>query len=1015
MARVEGGAVIIETDWPGIKLQIDTRNINFKYEEDTSAYEIFAIDGQYFYKTVIYKAGEAPQNQGTYDTWRAEFESSYKDRITDFNSTQPFYLSNIDGYSVILKDGATPTVNDGYGIAIIGSDGSNYRLLKTDTSGRPILVGAGTAGSPSGGVISIQGVPSGIALPVSGSVTVSGTVTATNPSVGSNASAIPSSSTLIGGSDGTNLQALRLFDLDTGGGTQYILGVGLRKASGGGSVEAGTSSDPIRIDPTGTTTQPVSGTVAATQSGTWTVQPGNTANTTPWLTTISQGGNSATVSAGGALKVDGSAVTQPVSGTVTANIGTTNGLALDATLSAQSLVDNASFTDGTSRVVPTGYIFDEVAGTALTENDVAASRIDSKRSQIIVIEDSTTRGQRLTITASNAMKVDGSAVTQPISGTVTANAGTGTFTVSGAVIANIGTSGSLALDATLAKLTIAQSTALGSNTQSLIGGSVTTAAPTYTTGNINPLSLTTAGALRIDGSSVTQPVSGTVTSNIGTTNGLALDTTVSSMSLVDNAAFTDGITRIVPSGYIFDEVAGTALTENDAAASRIDSKRAQVMVIEDATTRGTRTTVKAASTAAVATDPALVVSISPNNSVVTTHPDTTASGTLNALNATVQIAMAGHNSVGFQLAAGTLIGTIVPELSIDGGTTWNATYFEDPSIGNKSLSVVFSISNVATDQSIILTGGTSHVRVRVSAFTSGTANINFCATFAYDPQDMTAGTSGSVVPPMVSLIGGTDGSLIRPIATDNAGRIIHISLGQAIMLGYATGISELRRGILLTSSTNAFPIIVNAYLENVATGAVRSVVSSSASDASAGVGARTVTITYYDSSLNGPFTETVTMNGTTPVNTVSTTICFVEKFQVITSGSSIYNVGTITLKTAAAGGGSNFVFISANDADIYSAKHYIPSGKKCFITSWGAASSSGTGYKVFFRWVNPMLATPSVFSNAPSTHVATGASVYSTIEENPFLVTGPAKIEMYGWPDASTAGRLDTHFSFIEI
>src|SRR3954447_963954 len=39
------------------------------------------------------------------------------------------------------------------------------------------------------------------------------------------------------------------------------------------------------------------------QPGTWTVQPGNTANTTAW-------------------KVDGSAVTQPVSGTVTANAGT---------------------------------------------------------------------------------------------------------------------------------------------------------------------------------------------------------------------------------------------------------------------------------------------------------------------------------------------------------------------------------------------------------------------------------------------------------------------------------------------------------------------------------------------------------------------------------------------------------------------------------------------------------------------------------------------------------------------
>lgn len=45
-------------------------------------------------------------------------------------------------------------------------------------------------------------------------------------------------------------------------------------------------------------TQPISGTVTANQGGIWTVQPGNTVNTTAW-------------------KIDGSAVTQPVSGTVT--------------------------------------------------------------------------------------------------------------------------------------------------------------------------------------------------------------------------------------------------------------------------------------------------------------------------------------------------------------------------------------------------------------------------------------------------------------------------------------------------------------------------------------------------------------------------------------------------------------------------------------------------------------------------------------------------------------------------
>lgn len=98
--------------------------------------------------------------------------------------------------------------------------------------------------------------------------------------------------------DGTN-PITKTFDADTSGSThEWVSGASLRKGASGGSVEAGTSSNPLRTDPTGTTIQPVNGTVAATQSGTWTVQPGNTANTTAW-------------------KVDGSAVTQPVSGTVT--------------------------------------------------------------------------------------------------------------------------------------------------------------------------------------------------------------------------------------------------------------------------------------------------------------------------------------------------------------------------------------------------------------------------------------------------------------------------------------------------------------------------------------------------------------------------------------------------------------------------------------------------------------------------------------------------------------------------
>ena len=71
-------------------------------------------------------------------------------------------------------------------------------------------------------------------------------------------------------------------------------------------------------------------------------------------------------------------------------------------------------------------------------------------------------------------------------------------------------------------------------------------------------------------------------------------------NVVDNAGFTDGTTGLLMAGHIFDETAGTALTENDAAASRIDSKRAQVMVVEDATTRGQRQAVSAAGGASIA-------------------------------------------------------------------------------------------------------------------------------------------------------------------------------------------------------------------------------------------------------------------------------------------------------------------------------------------------------------------------------------------------------------------------------
>lgn len=217
------------------------------------------------------------------------------------------------------------------------------------------------------------------------------TATAVTTSVGLPTDPLDRAARDMGKIDIASLDQLPLIDYDTGGGTQNVPVIGVALPASGGSVAGGTSTNPFRVDPTGTTTQPVSGTVTANAgSGTFTI-----------------------------------------SGTVTANAGTnlnTSTLALDATLTNQQITDNAAFTDGTTKLAMAGFILDDTAGTALTENDAAAARISTNRAVVCAIEDGATRARYATVTAANAVKVDGSAATQPVSGTITANQG-GTWTV----------------------------------------------------------------------------------------------------------------------------------------------------------------------------------------------------------------------------------------------------------------------------------------------------------------------------------------------------------------------------------------------------------------------------------------------------------------------------------------------------------------------------------------------------------------------------------------------------------
>jgi hypothetical protein len=74
-------------------------------------------------------------------------------------------LFSTDGYELAVQGGvATPAGTRA--LLTAGSDGSITRIMLMDGYSRQVFVGAGTAGGPTGGILSIQGVTSGTAVTV---------------------------------------------------------------------------------------------------------------------------------------------------------------------------------------------------------------------------------------------------------------------------------------------------------------------------------------------------------------------------------------------------------------------------------------------------------------------------------------------------------------------------------------------------------------------------------------------------------------------------------------------------------------------------------------------------------------------------------------------------------------------------------------------------------------------------------------------------------------------------------
>jgi hypothetical protein len=256
------------------------------------------------------------------------------------------------------------------------------------------------------------------------------------------------------------------------------------------------------------------------------------------------------------------------------------------------------------------------------------------------------------------------------------------------------------------------------------------------------------------------------------------------------------------------------------------------------------------------------------------------------------------------------------------------------------------------------------------------------------------------------LIGGFDGTNAQTILTDSSGRIVTAPAGASTTSGFSFG------DVALSSITTSV-VRRTTYTEQSAN-AQRSVASSSANDTnSAGTGARQIKITYYDSTGAGPSTETINLNGTANVNTVSTTICFIEKIEVVSVGSGGSNAGTITLFAATAGGGGAVGTIAVGDNRTYWAHHYVATGKTLYITSQSVVVNGG-GALFFLKGKTIGVATAVEAQISDYVRSATQSGTNTRNYGTPIQLVGPGRIIMYVTTEANTSLTYRGAFDYYE-
>jgi hypothetical protein len=352
----------------------------------------------------------------------------------------------------------------------------------------------------------------------------------------------------------------------------------------------------------------------------------------------------------------------PISGTVTADIGTTNGLALDS--SVNSLLKPASTLAAVTTV-------GTITNTVVVKADSAVNQ-------------------------TNALKVDGSATTQPVSGTITANAGSGTFAVSaaslplpsGASTSTLQTTGNNSLSSIDTKIpALGQAVAASSVPVVLTAAQISTLTP--------PTTVTVTQGTGTNLHTVID--SGTVTANLGTIAGISTETTLSALNTKVPSGLTVTSTRLLTDSSGVTQPISASSLPLPTGASTLTEQQSQTTILNTiATNTGAQSV------------------------------DTLTTGTITALNGTIAINAQGAYTIS-ALITGTWVATLVAEGLMANGTTWQQL----PMYVVQTTLPYPATFTATTNASILITGGGyTQVRIRSSAFTSGTVSVALNASLA---------------------------------------------------------------------------------------------------------------------------------------------------------------------------------------------------------------------------------------------------------------------------------------------